>query len=74
MSEEKTSTPGMVIDKATGAVLNTDLGAYHMIKKARDEKRKAAALSERIDSLEHRCSELETEVAYLRVKQQDNRD
>jgi hypothetical protein len=68
VSEEKTNIPGMVIDTATGAVINKELGAYHAIKKAREERRAQAALAERVTALE-------AEVKYLRNKlEQDNRD
>lgn len=49
---EKTTTPNMVIDKATGAVINTDIGGYHAIKKAREERRKALVLEDRVTALE----------------------
>lgn len=54
MSEyEKTTTPNHVVDKSTGLVINTDIGAFEAIKRARLEKRKAAALEDRVSALEH---------------------
>lgn len=55
---EKTTTPNMVVDKTTGAVLNTDMGAYAAIKAARAEKRKQFQLIDRVNKLEIEVAEL----------------
>lgn len=49
----------MVVDKTSGIVINTDMGAYSAIKKAREEKRRQATLLDRVDALEKRVLELE---------------
>lgn len=70
---EKTSTPNMVIDKNTGAVLNTDLGGYAAIRAARDAKRrnnelilKVDVLWETVRLLADRVDELSQEISRLR--------
>jgi hypothetical protein len=70
---EKTSTPNMVIDKTSGAVINTDLGGYAAIKAARDAKRKnaelvtkVAELTETVRLLSDRVDELSSNITRLR--------
>jgi len=62
---EKTNVPNMVIDKATGAVLNTDQGGYQAIKRAREEQKKAQAMEDAVNSMAERLQQLETRICQL---------
>lgn len=59
MSEyEKTTSPNIIVDNSSGVLLNTDMGAFEAIKRARLEKRKAAELVDRVTVLENEMREL----------------
>lgn len=49
---EKTNIPNIILDKNTGTLLNTDMGAYSAIKRAREEMRKQVDIAERVAALE----------------------
>lgn len=55
---EKTTTPNIIVDNSSGVLLNTDMGAFEAIKRARLEKRKAAELADRVTVLENEMREL----------------
>lgn len=58
-SVDKTDAPGMVKDRATGLVSNTDRGHFEAIKKQRAAAKAQRALQSKIDDLERRVSALE---------------
>lgn len=68
MKYEKTNLPNIVIDPTTNVVLNTDMGGYTAIKKAREENRKSIDLYSRFEIMEKQIQELQAEIDYLRRK------
>lgn len=61
-----TDVPNMVLDPATNAVLNKDMGAYEQIKRAREEKKRQYKLEERVARLEQKLSDLEGQLQLAR--------
>jgi hypothetical protein len=62
---DKTDVPNMVIDRSTGAVINNNLGDYYRLKKAREEKRKATELIDRVSQLEQEVKDLRNMIKML---------
>lgn len=61
----KTSEPGMVKDKATGAIINTNMGAYEAIKRAREAKKEREGLVHKVNELEIQVQDLQNKVKDL---------
>lgn len=59
---QKTTTNDLVLDPDTNTLINTNIGGYTKIKKAREEKKR---LEERFQALEDRIRELEVQIREL---------
>jgi hypothetical protein len=62
---EKTTEPNLVRDKSTGAVLNTDLGAYQAIKAQREAKKAQNNLVSDVATLRDEINTLKADVLIL---------
>lgn len=62
----KTTTPNMIIDKESGAVINTDIGQYSAIKAARIEKRRQSEVVDRLSRLERELLEMKADLDSLK--------
>lgn len=59
---EKTSESNLVRDPSTGAILNTDLGAYAAIKAAREAKKAQNNLVSEVATLRNEINTLKADV------------
>lgn len=68
---EKTTTPNMVVDKSSGLVINTDMGAYAAIKAQREERRRQSQMYDRVSRLEIELAEMKEHLRILQEKCKD---
>jgi len=56
---EKTDQPGYELDRSTGTVINTNVGAFEAIKKSRMARKEQDGLVQKVADLEKRIKQLE---------------
>lgn len=59
---EKTDQPGIMLDRDTGQLINTNIGQYDQIKAARAAKRQQQDLLDRVAALEQAVRELKAKL------------
>lgn len=62
MSYEKTDVPGIMLDRSTGQLINTNIGQYDQIKAARAAKKQQQDLIDRVAALEEAVRELKAKL------------